>query len=49
MLGEHSRIIYSQWRLFLRGEQLARVENRVSIFGGDILDFGHTSAYYSAR
>jgi hypothetical protein len=36
MLGEHSGIISSLLRLFGRGEQLARDENRVSIFGGNI-------------
>jgi hypothetical protein len=36
MLGEHSRIISSLRRLFHRGEQLARDENRVSILGGNI-------------
>jgi hypothetical protein len=36
MLGEHSRIISSPLRLFCRGEQLAKDENRVSILGGEI-------------
>jgi hypothetical protein len=36
MLGEHSKIISSLQRLFHRGEQLARDENRVSILGGNI-------------
>jgi hypothetical protein len=36
VLGEHSRIISSVRRLFHRGEQLARDENRVSILGGNI-------------
>jgi hypothetical protein len=36
VLGEHSRIISTLWRLFRRGEQLARDENRVSILGGNI-------------
>ena len=49
MLGEHSGIISSLRRLFRRGEQLVRGENRVSILGGDIWGFGDTSAYYSAR
>jgi hypothetical protein len=49
MLGKHSKIISSQQRLFRRGEQLVRDENRVSIFWGNISDFGHTSAHYSAR
>jgi hypothetical protein len=49
MLGEHSRIISSLQRLFCRGEQLARDENRVSILGGNIWGFGDTSAHYSAR
>jgi hypothetical protein len=48
MLSEHSGIISSLWRLFHRGEQLARDENRVSIFGGNIWGFGETSAHYSA-
>jgi hypothetical protein len=49
VLGEHSGIISSVWRLFHRGEQLARDENRVSILGGKIWGFGDTSAHYSAR
>jgi hypothetical protein len=36
VLGEHSRIISSLWKLFCRGEQLARDENRVSILVGNI-------------
>jgi hypothetical protein len=36
MLSEHSGIISSLWRLFCRGEQLARDENRVSNLGGNI-------------
>jgi hypothetical protein len=36
VLGEHSGIISSLWKLFPRGEQLVRDENRVSIFGGNI-------------
>jgi hypothetical protein len=40
VLGEHSRIISSLLRLFHRGEQLARDENRVSFFCGKHLDFG---------
>jgi hypothetical protein len=36
MLGEHSEMISSLQRLFRRGEQLARDENRVSILGGNI-------------
>jgi hypothetical protein len=36
VLGEHSGIIFSLRRLFRRGEQLARDENRVSILGGNI-------------
>ncbi len=48
VLGEHSRIISSLRRLFHRGEQLARDEDRVSIFGGNIWGFGDTSAHYSA-
>jgi hypothetical protein len=49
VLSEHSRIISSLWRLFCRGKQLARDENRVSIFGGNIWGFGDTSARYSTR
>jgi hypothetical protein len=40
VLGEYSRIISSPRRLFCRGEQLARDENRVSILGGKYLGFG---------
>jgi hypothetical protein len=36
LLGKHSGIISSPWRLFHRGEQLVKDENRVSIFGGNI-------------
>jgi hypothetical protein len=36
VLGEHSGIISSLRRLFHRGKQLARDENRVSILGGNI-------------
>ncbi len=36
VLGEHSRIIFSLRRLFCRGEQLVRDENRVSILGENI-------------
>jgi hypothetical protein len=49
MLGEHSRIISSLRRLFHRGEQLARDENRVLVLGGNIWGFGDVSAHYSAR
>ncbi len=49
VLSEHSWIISSMRRLFCRGEQLVRDENRVSIFGGNIWGFGDTSAHYSAR
>jgi hypothetical protein len=49
MLSEHSGIISSPWRLFCRGEQLARDENRVSILGRNIWGFGDTSTHYSAR
>jgi hypothetical protein len=49
VLGEHSRIISSLRRLFHRGEQLARDEDRVLILGGNIWGFGATSAHYSAR
>ncbi len=49
VLGEHRGIISSLWRLFHRGEQLARDENRVLILRGNIWDFGDTSAHYSAR
>jgi hypothetical protein len=49
VLGEHSGIISSLQRLFRRGEQLVRDEDRVSILGGNIWDFGDTSAHYSAR
>jgi hypothetical protein len=49
MLGEHSRIISSLQRLFYKGEQLARDENRVSIWGGNVWGLGDTSAHYSAR
>jgi hypothetical protein len=49
VLGEHSGIISSPWRLFRRGEQLARDENRVSVLEGNIWGFGDTSAHYSAR
>jgi hypothetical protein len=45
VLGEHSRIISSLRRLFRRGEQLARDEDRVSIWGGNIWGFGDTSAH----
>jgi hypothetical protein len=48
VLGEQSGIISSLRRLFCRGEQLARDENRVSILGGNIWGFGDTSAHYSA-
>jgi hypothetical protein len=48
MLGEHGRIISSLWRLFCRGEQLARDEDRVSILGGNIWGLGDTIAHYSA-
>jgi hypothetical protein len=34
VLGKHSGIISSLWRLFCRGEQLAKDENRGSILGG---------------
>jgi hypothetical protein len=40
VLGEHSGIISSLRRLFRRGEQLTRDENRVSIWGGNIWGFG---------
>jgi hypothetical protein len=36
VLVEHSRINSSQRRLFHRGEQLAKDENRVSTLGGNI-------------
>jgi hypothetical protein len=36
VLGEHSGIISLLRRLFCRGEQLTRDENRVSIWGGNI-------------
>jgi hypothetical protein len=49
VLGEHSRIIYSLQRLFCRGEQLVRDEDRVLILGGNIWGFGDTSAHYSAK
>jgi hypothetical protein len=49
MLSENSGIISSLRRLFCRGEQLARDENRVSILGVNIWSFGDTSAHYSAR
>jgi hypothetical protein len=49
VLGEHSRIISSLRRLFQRGEQLGRDENRVSILEGNIWGFGDASAHYSAR
>jgi hypothetical protein len=49
VLGEHSGIISLLWRLFRRGEQLARDENKVSILGGNIWGFRDTSAHYSAR
>jgi hypothetical protein len=49
MLGEQSGIIFSLRRLFHRGEQLARDEDRVSILGGNIWGFGDTSAHYSAK
>jgi hypothetical protein len=49
VLSEHSGMISSLRRLFCRGEQLARDENRVSILGGNIWGFGDTSAHYSAR
>ncbi len=49
MLGEHNRIISSLRRLFRRGEQLARDENRVSILGENICGFEGISAHYSAR
>jgi hypothetical protein len=49
VLGEHSGIISSLGRLFCRGKQLARDEDRVSILGGNIWGFGDTSAHYSAR
>ncbi len=49
VLGEHSGIISTLWRLFHRGEQMARDENRVSILGGNIRGFGETSAHFSAR
>jgi hypothetical protein len=49
VLSEHSRIISSLWRLFHRGEQLVRDENRVLVLGGNIWGFGDTSAHYSAR
>jgi hypothetical protein len=49
VLGEHRRIISSLRRLFCRGEQLARDEDRDSILGGNIWGFGDTSAQYSAK
>ena len=49
VLGEHSRILSSLQRLFHRGEQLARDEDRVLMLGGNIWGFGDTSAHYSAR
>jgi hypothetical protein len=49
LIGENSRIISSLLRLFCRGEQLARDEDRVSILGGNIWGFGDTSAHYSAK
>jgi hypothetical protein len=49
MLGEHSGIISTLRRLFCRGEQLAKDENRVSILGENIWGFGDASAHYSAR
>ncbi len=49
VLGELSKIISSLWRLFCRGEQLARDEDRVSIWGGNIWGFGDTSVHYSAK
>jgi hypothetical protein len=36
VLSEDSRIISSLQRLFRRGDQLARDENRISILGGNI-------------
>jgi hypothetical protein len=39
VLGEHSGIFSSLRRLFGRGEQLARNENRDSIFLGKYLGF----------
>jgi hypothetical protein len=49
VLGKHSGIIFSLQRLFRRGEQLARDEDRVSILGGNIWGFGDTRAHYSAK
>jgi hypothetical protein len=49
VLDDYSGIISSLHRLFCRGEQLARDENRASILGGNIWGFGDTSAHYSAR
>ncbi len=49
VLGEHSGTISSLQRLFRRGEQLARDEDKVSILGGNIWGFGGASAHYSAR
>jgi hypothetical protein len=49
VLGEHRGIISSLRRLFCRGEQLARDEDRVSILGGNICGFRDTSAHYSAK
>jgi hypothetical protein len=49
ILDEHSGITSSLRRLFHRGEQLARDENRLSILRGSIWGFGDTSAHYSAR
>ncbi len=36
VLGDHSRIISSLQRLFCRGKQLVRDEDRVSMLGGNI-------------
>jgi hypothetical protein len=49
VLGEHSGIISSLRRLFRRGEQLARDEDRDSILGGNIWGFRDANAHYSAR
>jgi hypothetical protein len=49
VLGEQSLIISSLQRLFRRGEQLARDEDRASILVDHVWGFGDTSAHYSAR
>jgi hypothetical protein len=44
VLGKHSGIFSSLRRLFRRGEQLMRDENKVLILGGNIWGFGDASA-----